>query len=281
MCQRRVQRLSLVHAQSDADDVLRFRKQLRDGPAEQQGNHGAGAAVVVEVEPHEFGLGDGDAVYGVPVIVLKARHGDQVQRVGHLFMLFGDREVVSARQGVKPLLLGDRVPGQADALRLQLDVIPFGAVVIEQRPHNLVRAGSVRQAVEHVQDDPVVLPAEGDHVKIGIRRIQRHAAQRMRDDDGPMVFREDVLAVLLPQFDAEIGVSLHGGIHGVPQDARVDQVAQADPDPDFIGALLGRCIKRTQFRKQLLFHLSLRRPAFFLALPRDHHTTKMASLQYG
>lgn len=246
MGQGRAQGVSLIDAQRDPDDVLCVGKQLRNRPAEQQGNHGARAAVVIQAEFHELGFGNGDAVYGVPAILLQPCRSDEIQRVGHLLVSPGQRQIGPVRHRVIPFFRRDFIPDQADALGFQPHAVPLGAIIIKQRPHHFIGARSVRHAVEHVQYDPVILPAKRDHMVIGIRRIQRHAMQRRRDHHGPMVFRKDVLAVLFPQFHAEIRVSFHGGIHRAAKDSRVDQIPHADPDPDLVGAFLAGHIERAQ-----------------------------------
>ena len=50
---------------------------------------------------------------------------------------------------------------------LEQDAVALRAIVVEEGPHDFIRARPVRHAVEHVQDDPVVLPREGNHVVVG------------------------------------------------------------------------------------------------------------------
>ena len=162
-----MKRLSLIHAQGDADNILRVGKQLRNGPAEQQGDHGTGTAVVIQIEFHEFGFGDGNAVYGMTVILLKTGRGDEIQRIGHLLIPPGGRKIGPACHRVGPLLRGDLVPDQTDSRRLQLNVISLRAIVIEKGSQHLIRACPIRHTVEHIQNDPVIPPAKRDHVEIG------------------------------------------------------------------------------------------------------------------
>lgn len=112
MRQRRAQGLPLVYAQHNADVVLRVRIQLCHRPAEQQGHHGAGASVVIQIKPHKLGFGYGYAVNGVPVILLQPGAGGQVQRVGQLPVLTLLRQVGSDRRRVLPLLRGDLIPAR-------------------------------------------------------------------------------------------------------------------------------------------------------------------------
>ena len=223
---------------SDANTVLRLRIQPGDSPAKQQGNHGPRTAIVIQIEFHKFGFRNGDTVYRMPVIPLKACRSNEIQRVGHLFISPWGRKIGPVRHRIGPLFLRDLIPEQTDALLFQGNVIPLGAIIIEKRSHHFIGARSVRQAVKHIQNDPVVLPAERDHVVMGVLRIQRHAMKRMSYHNRPMVFCEYVPLLLLLQFDAEIGVSLHGGIHSTTKNVRIDQVTHADPDPDLIRAFL-------------------------------------------
>ena len=102
MRQWRVKGDPLVHAKGDANRIFGIRIQLRNGPAKEQGNHGSGTAVIVQIESHKFGFRDGDTVYGVPVIILKARRSDEIQCIGH-FIARRNRKIVPVCHGVYPL----------------------------------------------------------------------------------------------------------------------------------------------------------------------------------
>ena len=100
------------------------------------------------------------------MIILKPRLGAEIKRVGHKFILLGKRKICSVRHRVYPLFRGNFVSDKADTIFFQFYIVTCRAIVIKKRSHHFIRSGAVSHAVEHIQNDPIILAAKSDHMII-------------------------------------------------------------------------------------------------------------------